>query len=340
MSFIDDPELRAKVLSLAAQADRGQGRSLDELIASDGSVRGQEAQRLRNFYTSECMEPGRDLDFYGRLLFMGNLEAVKDDFHNRVTSHRSSSSSDEEARKKAADELYSLKWGPTRVPIYQLLYFAGAIYPENRQKQLQVMRWLIDEAKVSVDGRDLLGSTAIHLTLSTKPGFDPEIAQILYDGGADVNLRNRPGANAAHESTMILEPNIVEKGQTAAKAVDWFLTHGGNLDIKDNNGGTARSNINLLRKMPKQYQKTFAPLYSVVERADKRRKELGDTCCTLCGTVPNGAAKLLFCSRCKVARYCAPPKTCQKLDWPNHKEPCAKVAKALDTANPPKRAMK
>lgn len=298
---------------------------LNQITHSNDQVKGQEAQRLRNYYSSNCMEPSRDLDTYGRLLCVGNLEAVQADFKQRVSRCTATEMSPAEARQKATDELYSLKWGPTKVPIYQLLYLSTCFNSPARPRIIQVMRWLIDEVKVPVDGRDLLGSTAIHLTLSTKPGFDPEIAQILYDAGAEVNARNRCGANAAHEATMIWEPNNAERTSLAAKATDWFLTHGGSLDIKDNDGATPRSSIGLLEKGHKQ-NKSLKPLFAAVERDRRRRQQLGDTACILCAQVPTGETKLLTCSRCKSAKYCAPPRACQKLDWPRHKQQCKKAA--------------
>ncbi|KAK7678589.1 hypothetical protein QCA50_018461 [Cerrena zonata] len=323
MAYINDPTIRDKIWALSHQADAGSGRSLETLLSGNDQLKGQEAQRLRNFYSSNCMEPSRDLDSYGRCLCIGELQSVQDDFQERVEQHETTGIPPEEARKKVADELYSLVWGPTKVPIYQLLYLATCFNTADRENIILVMRWLINEVKVPVEGRDVLGTTAIHLTLSTKPGFDPEIAQILYDAGADVNTRNRCGINAAHEATMVWEPNNQERTALAAKAIDWFLAHGGSLDIKDNDGVTARTNVSLLEKRQKQ-NKNMKPLFAAVERDRQRRQQLGDTACMLCAHVPSGGKKLLTCSRCKTAKYCAPPRACQKLDWPRHKVECNK----------------
>ena len=271
------------------------------------------------------MEPSRDLDTFGRHLCMGDLEAVQDDFKRRVIRFTTTEVSPGEAQQKARDELYALQWGPTKVPIYQLLYLATCFNPAAREDIITTMKWLVDEAKIPVDARDLLGSTAIHLTLSTKPGFDPEIAQILYDAGADVNTRNRTGANAAHEATMIWEPQSVAKTSLAAKAIEWFLTHGGNLDIKDGDGVTARGNIQVLERKRAQFT-NLRSVITVVEKDKRRRQQLGDSACRLCAKVPSGEKKLLTCSKCKKAKYCAPPRACQKLDWPKHKEVCGKTA--------------
>ena len=158
---------------------------------------------LRRFATSECMEPSRDLDKYGQYLFSGNLTLVQIDFQRRVASY--ANKSPEEAKKAAADDLYAMHWGPTRVTLYNLLLLAIVIDPMGREGILQVTRWLANEAQVPVNGRDVSGTTAMHHAISTKPSFDPEFAQILYDAGGDVMIRNRYGETAVFEAVKIMD---------------------------------------------------------------------------------------------------------------------------------------
>ncbi|EED77867.1 predicted protein [Postia placenta Mad-698-R] len=207
--------------TLAAWADTGQGRSLSELLNSNDPLQGPESQRLRSYFTSNWMEPDRDLDEYGRRIMMGDLASVQDDFARRESQHMAEADTTEAARADAAQELYSLRWGPTRVPIFNLILLCTLIEPRSRAGHLAIARWLIADAKVPVDGTDLSGSQAIYHTISTKPTFDPEYGQLLYDAGANVNHRNRYGGTAAHEMALIWDYTKKEPAQRAADGLAW-----------------------------------------------------------------------------------------------------------------------
>lgn len=319
MSY-DNPALQAMLLQLAASADNGQCRTLQQLLMSNDPLNGVESQRLRSFFTSESMEPSRDLDDFGRKVLVGDLEGVKEDFANRVLRLTASTGSSEAAREAAAKEIFELKWGPTRVPIYNLLLLSTLLNSGARSHHLAILRWLLGEAKVPADGTDLSGSTALYHAISTKPTFDPEFAQILYDADADVNKRNRYGGTAAHEVALVWDPNHKLSVQRAADALKWYLDHGGNVDIKDNDGVTARSAIEATRHW--KQNGVDMPTCRVLDQEDRRRSGLGDQCCTFCGQEPRGEVKLFKCSQCRSAAYCAPPRKCQKADWPRHKEVC------------------
>ena len=265
------------------------------------------------------MEPGRDLDSYGGAIFSGDITNVRSDYAGRVARFKLQSGLDEEqARKAATQEIYQLSWGPTRVPIYDLILLATIVMPGARAQILEVSHFLISEAKVPVDGVDLSGSQALHHCISTKPAFDPELAQILYDAGGDVNARNRYGGTAAHEVVLIYDVLDGRKMQRTADALKWFLDHGGNVDIKDGDGTTARTCIDNLR------QKVVGrgvrlPMWGVLDSEDHRRKRLADSICGFCGRADT---KLLTCSQCKKIKYCAPPRKCQSADWAKHKGTC------------------
>ena len=276
---------------------------------------------LRTFFTSECMEPQRDLDAYGWSVLKGNLPEVKDDFERRIASHGDKTS--EEARKAAVDEVYALRWGPTRVPIYNLLLLATILVTGRRQQILEVARWMATEVKIPVDGRDLSGSTAMHHAISTKPSFDPEFAQILYDAGADVNARNRYGETAVFDAGKIFNPKDFGSTKKASSAIEWFLKHGGNLDLKENDGWSARATLLRSREVFITLGGSVAKeMYAMIDREDKRRQ--GDVkCCLFCG-MEREDTPVMTCSRCKSVRYCRAPRDCQKRDWPNHKQKCKK----------------
>ncbi|KAI0346243.1 hypothetical protein BDW22DRAFT_1352293 [Trametopsis cervina] len=306
----------------AARSGSGIGRPVRELIATDGPLKGAESQRFRSWFTSECMEPSRDLDDYGQMLFTGDLAGVKRECARRVAVLVKTGLSEDEAITKAGQAQAELRWGPTRVPIFDLLLLARHIEPLGRQEVLSVVQYLINEAKVPVGSKDLSGSMAISHAISTMPSFDPELAQVLYDAGEDVNGRNRYGCTPAHEICM------VRPGEDRSlDALEWYISHGGNLDVKDNDGMTPRAILNRMQAAYRIYPgpNSATTMSKAVAKEDQRRARLKGKCCAFCG---REAEHLMACSRCK-ATYCSPTpgKSCQKADWPFHKTECGKVGK-------------
>ncbi|KAF8527973.1 hypothetical protein BU17DRAFT_81206 [Hysterangium stoloniferum] len=280
------------------------GRPLEELIQSSDALSGVESQRLRTYFSTNCMTPSKDLDQYGRTLFHGDLDGVKSDFEGRLKNISTSGN----VYAVAINQLFSLRWGPTQVPIYNCLLLATVLQPQTRQKVLDVVRWLIDVG-VPVDGKDLSGTTALGHSLSTKPTFDPEFATLLINAGGDVNNRNRYGATCAHEFCMVWTPDPVAI-DTATQALQFYLQHGGDPNIADNDGV---SPIRVMLRVP-----WLSPLKSIVLEDEAIRKKDG---CAFCGSRQGdiNAVPLLRCGRCKKVRYCAPPKGCQHADWSKHK---------------------
>ncbi|TCD60336.1 hypothetical protein EIP91_010345, partial [Steccherinum ochraceum] len=218
------------------------------------------------------------------------LDAVKANFERRVSAH----GGDDAARKSAADDIYALRWGPTRVPIYNLLLLATIIEPDKRAGILAVTRWLASDANVPVNGRDVSGTTAIHHSISTKPAFDPEFAQILLDAGGDVMIRNRYGETAVFEAGKIFESHKADVVEKATTAIKWYLTHGGSVDIKDNDGMSARGMLEDSRVVhSRRGGATVAKLYQMIEVEDRRRRVKDGRCCTFCGLEPPKDAPLL-----------------------------------------------
>lgn len=89
-------------------------------------------------------------------------------------------------------------------------------------------------------GTDIAGITALMYSICTKPYFDPEFAQLMLDAGGDINRRDRFGGIAALDITTV--QLLYRKGahERAGAALQWFLEHGGNLDIEDGEGMCAR----------------------------------------------------------------------------------------------------
>jgi hypothetical protein len=250
------------------------------------------------------MIPNRDLDEYGKVLIHGDLDLVKMEFFTRGIDQAA-----------AAKEIYTLRWGPTQVPVYNLLALFTILNPPLRTAYIKIARFLIEEAKVPVDGTDLSGTTALSHCFSTKPGLDFEYAQLLYDAGGDVNNRNRYGGTVAQEIVQVYGPDDETTFANAKKAFKWFLTHGGNVDIADGDGITVRRTLSATILM-----RTIPEFIEMLEKEDRRRAAKGKACCKLCGREDK---ILLLCSRCKKVTYCQPPgRMCQKTDWPNHKKEC------------------
>ncbi|RDB25828.1 hypothetical protein Hypma_006177 [Hypsizygus marmoreus] len=310
-------EVRARWSALAKDRDDPEkGRPISELIKTNDTLKGLESQRLRTYCTSERMQPSRDLDRYGKILFSGELNMVQFDFLTRVAEHISIEDESDEAKqaahKAAAQELYDLRWGPTKVPIYNLLGLLSMILPSRRTEYLEIARFLIQTAKVPVDGTDLSGTTALSQAFSTKPGLDFEYAQMLYDAGGEVNNRNRYGCTVGQEIVQVYLPKDHKAVEDALTAFRWFMTHGGSVYIEDTDGYTVRQLVDRGR---------FKGFQPIMEKEYKRRAARGDQCCNLCGRED---VKLLLCSRCKKVRYCqpGPGRKCQKTDWPRHKKVC------------------
>ena len=287
----------------------------------DDMLSGAESQRLRLHFSSTTMIPARDLDVFGRAVYEGDIATLKEMHANKVAGYVKSLGDEQAARAAAMKWIYEMHWGPTQVPIYNLILLSTLLNSIRRPRHLQIARWLIDEVKVPIDGRDLCGSTALHHSISTKPAFDPEYAQILYDAGGSVTDRNRYGGTPAHEIAMTWELQNKEVVAKAAAALKWYLEHGGSLDIKDTDGKTPRDTIDVTRKHAASGLKMET--WKIVDDEDRRRQRLADQICTFCGRPPRGDGRLLVCSKCKAARYCS-GLPCQKADWAHHKSLCKK----------------
>ncbi|KAJ7171080.1 hypothetical protein C8R46DRAFT_948141 [Mycena filopes] len=333
-----DAAAKAAFLRETIERQKGVGRPLSELMKTNEILKGAESQRLRTFFTSNSMEPGRDLDEYGKILAMGDLDGVKADFDERVARHSMLAGAAPSAgpsngdvavpltpHEAAAQEIYALTWGPTLVPIYILLGLLRIIIPDRARQHLAIARFMIETAKVPINNRDLSGSPALYHAFSTKPTLDLEYAQLLYDAGADVNTRNRYGGTVAHEIVLIWTPKDLAVVARATQAFKWFLEHGGSVDIADSDSMTVRKTATRLTSLG------VLTINDHILETDRARKALAKTsphgCCGLCGRADD--PEMRRCGRCKVTRYCDPSvRDCQKLDWPHHKPSCARVLEA------------
>ena len=150
----------------------------------------------------------------------------------------------------AAQELFTKKWGLTQLPVFNIILMLLTMNPSSRSSYAAITEYLINTAQVPVDGTDISGTTAMMHAISTKPYLDPAFAQILYEAGAQINHRNRYGCTAAHEFVLVTQADSESK-RRATEALQWFLAHGGDIDIKDGDGMTPRHIIRCLAsRMP------------------------------------------------------------------------------------------
>ena len=194
-------------------------RTLEQLKNSNDILSGAESQRLRTFCTSEYLNVNTDLsDPLGQLLKRNNLDGLKKLI---------------ESREEVKEELFQMRWGPTKVPVYNVVLITMELQPTSREARLETVLWLVHEAHIGVDGVDLSGTSALMHSISTKPYLDTDFAQLMLDGGGDINKRTRYGGTTAHEISQVW-PGQDE--QRAARALRWFVEHGGDVEIKDGDG--------------------------------------------------------------------------------------------------------
>ncbi|KUJ15820.1 uncharacterized protein LY89DRAFT_783089 [Mollisia scopiformis] len=163
---------------------------------------GIESQRLRAFCSSETFSAS-DLDDFAILLQNAEIEE-------------------------------------TKIPVFNFILQLTILNPPSRPRYLQIARYLALEAEVPVDITDLSGTTTFMYSISTKPYWDKEFAEIMLQGGAQVNQRNRYGCTAAHDIVMARDFSTEGKMKTF-DALTFFVEKGGDLDIKDGDGVSART---------------------------------------------------------------------------------------------------
>lgn len=206
----------------------------DEPYVLSGSL----AMQLRSFCSSSVWTAA-DLDEYASLLQKGPLSTISTDFESRSTTDGVVT-----ARKSLAD----IGYGPTKIPIFNFILQLTVLNPPKRSDYMSIVHYLALEAKVPVDSADLSGTTAFMYAISTKPYWDPEFADIMLEAGAEVNRRNRYGCTAAHDIAMARDFSAEGRKQTF-DALSYFIGKGGNMDIADGDGLTARSVASRVQKL-------------------------------------------------------------------------------------------
>jgi len=189
---------------------------------------GEESQRLRNYCTSESYSAA-DLDNYARLLHEP-AEKIRANFEDRVKA-----TDIDKARQALAD----IQYGPTKVPLFNYILQLTILNPPQRVRCIETARYLALGAKVPVDTTDLSGTTAFMYSISTKPYWDREFADIMLEASAAVNHRNRYGGVAGHDIVMARDVSPAGKMKTL-EALKYFVEKGGDVNIADGDGVTVK----------------------------------------------------------------------------------------------------
>jgi hypothetical protein len=264
-----------------------------------------DAMELRGWASQHPMVPPRDLtDPLGAAL-LATLQGQDDALSNYLYSRQ------EILGKEALlKEMYEARWGPTKIPIYNVILPFLYTMPEQKPRLLDLTRHLVQDIGVKIDGTDVTGATALYWAISTKPFVEPEFAQILFDAGGSVNHKNRFGGTAASE---IAQADLGGDTSRSVTMLKWYVEHGGDVDVKDGDGMNVRMLVEMMEKR--------VPNMAAVLRAGKSERIEGH--CANCGRKPGGEKAFSTCARCKKAKYCS--QECQKVDWKTHKKSCKAV---------------
>jgi hypothetical protein len=164
--------------------------TLDDLRASDDQLSGMDAMELRGMATQNPMVPSRDLTDPLGLSIMsyaeGELSAVQS-YVEKV------------GRDAAKKEMEAKRWGPTRIPIFNVILQFLHHAPAHQQALLDLTSYLAHDLHVAVDGTDVTGASALYWSISTKPFAEPAFAAILFSAGGSVNQKSRFGSTCASE---------------------------------------------------------------------------------------------------------------------------------------------
>jgi hypothetical protein len=282
--------------------------SLDDLRSSNEKLSGMDAMELRGFASKSPMIPHRDLtDPLGKALmadFQGQSGALRAYLDKRLSSLNGDTAT-------LVKELYEKRWGPTKIPIFNVILQFLIFNPENKSQILKTTKYLANDLNVPADGTDMTGASSLYWAISTKPYTETEYAQVLFDAGASVNQKNRFNGTAASE---IGQVDFTADTKKNVQMMKWYIEHGGDVDAKDNDG----MNVRMLAEM---MRKRVPAIEEVVKKGRGTRK---DHQCENCGRKASSERPFSTCSRCKGVKYCS--QECQKVDWKGHKKSCRAVA--------------
>ncbi|KAJ2336405.1 hypothetical protein GGI00_000848 [Coemansia sp. RSA 2681] len=227
-------------------------RPVEELVGSQSPLAGAEQQVLREWIAEWTF----DLRQFGDLaqpLVRGDIASLQRDFGQLLGHYEAQGMSAAESVTQATAEYQNMRETRLRMPAMEVI-IAGAQYYVGRKRPLssssssssqprhayhspdheQCLRFLKDIG-VAVDAEDVAGFTAF-MRASQTSHSRLDLAEVLLEMGADVNHRSRFGGVALHEA-MMAQDRI---------AVSFLTRNGASMDIKDNDGISARDIVTLI----------------------------------------------------------------------------------------------
>ncbi|CAL1697526.1 unnamed protein product [Somion occarium] len=257
---------------------------LQNLLQRPGYIRTSAGgQRIRDIYvTLSAKFNARLLNPFAQACYWGNLEVV--------------------IRAVELGQAPDLTSAETPFKFgYATLVVAGAqrtVLAPGGMRHTDTLKYLLNKG-CPPDVEDIVGYTALHH--ATQKMYQPELARLLLENGANVNHRNRYG-----------EVPIFGCFQTEIiGAIELLMEFGTDLDTPDAQGLT-----------PAKFFLQCGPRVTaaVTKWLRKRRGEeapLDEKKCNSCGKADTS---LKQCAKCHAARYCS--TECQRRHWPTHKLTC------------------
>ncbi|CAG7851342.1 SubName: Full=Uncharacterized protein {ECO:0000313/EMBL:CCA70279.1} [Serendipita indica DSM 11827] len=260
---------------------------LSRLLKRPGLLKGKDGERVREIYQEGAFffSPVRDLSIFGTYCAFGLFDAAVKEYHATKPD------------LTATETAY--QWGYVSITASRSWYMTNAQPLSVLSAHAKVLEFLVSQG-APIDLPDIAGLTALHHVAMNN--YRGEVLKFLLENGANPNARDRYGCSPIFDA--------MKHGQ--AEAFDMCLQYGADLDLRENDGYTAR-----------RLAKMAGPTIDAVVQRHLRKKEgkpahLEDkNRCTHCGS--DGCRNQ--CSRCKTARYCN--SDCQAKHWKaGHKHTC------------------
>ncbi|KAI9339077.1 hypothetical protein BDR26DRAFT_919222 [Obelidium mucronatum] len=282
-SFMSRPKTKKSINMKKSLVDSSEIYRSVPLLPEDGDqsgLKGEGAQVLREAWAEGMdFEPIYGMPLLHKKCFLGDIKWLKENQEWRMLEFRVS----------------GMRFSPLMCIVQgarQLTRF------ESFMNHKAAASFLLEKG-AQINARCVIGNTA--LFYATGYGCNKrtlEIAKVLLDGGAAVNIQNRFGCTA------ILAP-IMAGSQESVKLL---AEYGCDARIPDYE-----------RTIPLGIAKSRPTIFKIISDAVSLRTEASTekANCLLCGF---SGSSLKYCPNCLVAGYCSAP--CQRADWKNHKRCC------------------
>ncbi|KAJ2744497.1 hypothetical protein GGI20_002935 [Coemansia sp. BCRC 34301] len=222
-------------------------RPIEELVGSESPLAGAEQQVLREWVAAWKFDL-RQFSDLAQPLVRGDIGSLQKDFGHLLRHYEGQGMSAAECVSKATAEYSNMRETRLRMPAMEVVIAGAQYYAGGRKRPTsssnnhahhlpdheQCLRFLHDIG-VIVDATDVAGFTAF-MRASQTWHSRLDLAEVLLEMGANVNHRSRFGGVALHEAIMAQD----------RRAVSFLTRNGASMDIKDNDGVSARDIVTLI----------------------------------------------------------------------------------------------